>query len=70
MQEPEQVGDTPHRAGNTGLLVFAVTSTLFLVALGYLVGSMVGWWAGRDWAIIVAAVVFAGTVGFARLATK
>ncbi|MCX5247138.1 hypothetical protein OG895_18225 [Streptomyces sp. NBC_00201] len=47
-----------------------MTSTLFLVALGYLVGSMVGWWAGRDWAIIVAAVVFAGTAGFARLATK
>ncbi|MFH8791664.1 hypothetical protein [Streptomyces sp. NPDC017941] len=47
-----------------------MTSMLFLVALGYLVGSMVGWWAGRDWADIVAAVVFAGTVGFARLATK
>lgn len=70
MQEPEPVGDTPRRAGNTGLLVFAVTSTLFFVALGYLVGSMVGWWAGRDGAIIVAAVVFAGTAGFARLATK
>ncbi|MFH8445952.1 hypothetical protein ACH4D3_32670 [Streptomyces sp. NPDC018026] len=47
-----------------------MTSTLFLVALGYLVGSMAGWWAGRDWAIIVAAVVFAGTAGFARLAAK
>ncbi|MEV8248389.1 hypothetical protein AB0R01_32140 [Streptomyces rochei] len=47
-----------------------MTSALFLVALGYLVGSMLGWWAGRDWAIIVAAVVFASTFGFARLATK
>ncbi|WP_167752088.1 hypothetical protein [Streptomyces sp. H23] len=70
MQEPESVRGTPRRAGNTGLLVFAVTSALFLVALGYLVGSMAGWWAGRDWAIIVAAVVFAGTAGFARLAAK
>lgn len=70
MLEPESVGDTPRRADNRGVFVFAVTSALFLVALGYLVGSMLGWWAGRDWAIIVAAVVFASTFGFARLATK
>ncbi|MGA5122034.1 hypothetical protein ACPCTK_08095 [Streptomyces pseudogriseolus] len=70
MQEPEQVGNTPRRARNTGLLVFAVTSALFLAALGYLVGTMAGWWAWRDWAVVVAAVVFAGTAGFARLATR
>ncbi|MCM3299993.1 hypothetical protein M4D73_17350 [Streptomyces pseudogriseolus] len=47
-----------------------MTSALFLAALGYLVGTMAGWWAWRDWAVVVAAVVFAGTAGFARLATR
>ncbi|MEV8569680.1 hypothetical protein AB0436_29640 [Streptomyces sp. NPDC051322] len=69
MQESEPV-DTPRRAGNKGLLIFAVASALFLVALGYLVDSMLGWWAGPDWMLVVAGVVFASVVAFARLSTK
>ncbi len=69
MPEQEPVPNARRRARMT-LFVLAVTSVLFLAALGYLVGTMAGWWAWHDWAAIAAGAVFAGTIGFGRLATK
>ncbi|MFI6937628.1 hypothetical protein ACIBI4_00030 [Streptomyces sp. NPDC050418] len=70
MQERQADGAAARDAARMHLLVFSVASTLFLMAGGYFLGSMIGWWAGSDWMDVTAAVVFASVILVARLLTK